>query len=97
MAWSKGKTSLGYDSEWKRIRKRVLHRDSYLCQPCLRKGRPTPATEVDHILARSKGGEVHDESNCEAICHACHQEKSIREQGGKPKRIIGLDGFPVET
>lgn len=99
MAWSKGKTSLSHDSEWKRVRKRVLERDSYLCVPCSRKQPPrvTPAAEVDHIVPRSKGGKVHDEANCESTCHACHLEKSIREQGGQPKRRIGLDGYPIET
>lgn len=98
MAWSRGKTSLGHDSEWKRARKRVLVRDSYLCQPCLRKSPSlvTPASEVDHIIPRSKGGKVHDDANCESTCHECHLEKSIREQGGKPKKKIGLDGYPVD-
>lgn len=99
MAWSKGRTSLGQDSEWKRVRKRVLQRDNYLCIPCSRKSHPrvTAAQEVDHIIPRSKGGKVHDESNCESTCRACHLEKSIREQGGRPRPRIGLDGYPVST
>ncbi|OHV13000.1 HNH endonuclease [Kushneria phosphatilytica] len=63
---------------WRRKRESVLQRDRYLCQHCLRAGRATPATEVDHITALAEGGRD-DESNLEAICSACHQVKTQAE------------------
>lgn len=69
----------GYDWQWEKTRKRVLKRGKHLCQPCLRTGRPTPATEVDHIIPKSRGGSE-DESNLQAICSACHTEKTQSER-----------------
>ncbi|WIX32516.1 HNH endonuclease signature motif containing protein [Salinicola sp. JS01] len=68
---------------WRRIRDRILQRDRYLCQPCKRQGRITPATEVDHIVNREAGGTDAD-TNLEAICSACHKAKTAREsQSGR--------------
>lgn len=56
----------------------VLMRDGGLCQPCRRDGRVTPATEVDHIVPKAEGGtDSHD--NLQAICTACHREKTQQE------------------
>ncbi|WP_299312384.1 HNH endonuclease signature motif containing protein [uncultured Halomonas sp.] len=63
---------------WRRRRDRVLQRDKGLCQPCLQQGRVTPATEVDHILNIARGGSESDD-NLQAICAACHREKTQRE------------------
>lgn len=63
---------------WRRLRDLVLLRDDGLCQPCLRAGRVTSATEVDHIVARADGGS-HDPANLEAICRTCHRAKTARE------------------
>ena len=46
----------GYGAAWVKTREQVLLRDSYLCQPCRRKGRLTVGNEVHHILPRSRGG-----------------------------------------
>lgn len=37
-----------------------------------------PATEVGHIVARSRGGA--DVGNLQSLCHACHAFKTTREQ-----------------
>lgn len=90
----------GYDHRWVKTRARILKRDFYLCQPCLAKGRPTQATEVDHIKARSKGGTDNDE-NLQSICHDCHVDKTMAESseaaGRKPKRRSKYDdqGRPI--
>jgi len=98
MAWSKqSRQERGYGADWDRRRKRAMVRDNGLCQPCLRKGRPEIAKEVDHIIPRSKGG-TEDDKNLQAICTECHKAKTNEEQG-RPmrKRIhIGSDGWPVE-
>lgn len=68
----------GYGSAWVKTRARILKRDSYLCQPCLTKGRPTEANEVDHIRPKAKGGTDEDE-NLQAICAPCHKVKTEAE------------------
>lgn len=84
----------GYGSAWVKLRLRILTRDRYLCQACLSKGRPAPATEVDHIIPKAIGG-TDDDGNLSAICHACHVDKTVRDNGGEPKQAIGLDGWPM--
>jgi 5-methylcytosine-specific restriction enzyme A len=89
----------GYGAAWDRLRKSILRRDLYLCQPCERIGRTTPAREVDHIIPKANGG-TDDDTNLQAICKAHHLEKTQAEakqaQHGYVKRVIGLDGWPVE-
>ena len=85
----------GYGTAWDKLRLRILARDSHLCQVCLAKGRPTPATHVDHILAKAKGG-TDSESNLRAICRPCHDRKSIAEKGHRVRQSFGADGWPTD-
>lgn len=88
----------GYGAAWVKTRARILARDMHMCQPCLRKGRPTPAHAVDHIKAKAKGGTDEDE-NLEATCDDCHKAKTAREaaeaQGRRAKVTFGADGWPT--
>lgn len=63
-----------------RIRQRVLMRDKWLCQECIRHGATTIATEVDHIVPLCFGGSESD-SNRQSLCHECHMAKSGIEAG----------------
>ncbi len=88
--WSqhhKGRTTdqRGYGSQWRIIREQVLTRDKKLCQLCLRNGIATPAKQVDHIIAKARGGSD-VESNLEAICIECHKIKTANEK--YKKRLI---------
>ncbi len=96
----------GYGAEWDRVRKLVLKRDEHLCQcgHCKAEGRTTIATEVDHIVSRANAqalgwskARIEHPNNLQAINSDCHAIKTQEEQGKtvKPKRHIGLDGFPV--
>ena len=81
------------------MRERILQRDGYLCQPCLRTGRPTPATQVDHIIPKAKGG-ADDDDNLQAICGPCHDAKTAREaderqRSGRPRLTFDANGFPI--
>lgn len=78
------------------MREKVLRRDSYLCQPCKRKGIIHAASEVDHIKPKGKGG-TDDPANLQAIAADCHKLKTLEDNGVKPRITIGLDGFPVEV
>lgn len=71
----------GYGSAWRKIRERVLKRDNYLCQECLRLGFYTPANQCDHIIPKSKGG-TDDLSNLQSLCYKCHKEKTNKEDKG---------------
>ena len=68
----------GYGSAWVKLRAWILQHDGYLCQPCKRAGRVTPATEVDHIVGKAVGGDD-SADNLEAICTDCHKAKTQRE------------------
>lgn len=96
MAWSRtSRHARGYGSAWDKLRKKILERDKYLCQPCLAKGRVTAANAVDHETPKAKGG-TDDPGNLRAICNDCHRAKTAMDAGHKPKVTIGLDGWPEE-
>jgi len=88
----------GYGSKWVKLRAAILKRDHHLCQPCLRNGRPTQATAVDHIKPKAKGG-TDEPENLEGVCHSCHKIKSKREsaegRGVKEKAQFDNKGFPI--
>lgn len=64
----------GYGRRWQALRKLVLHE-----QPiCEMPGCGMMATDVDHILAKAKGG-TDERGNLRALCHACHSRKTGRE------------------
>lgn len=91
MAWSKqSRHERGYGSEWVKVRTIALRRDRHLCIPCLAGGRPTQATQVDHIRPKAKGG-TDDLSNLQSICAACHATKTKAEL--RRRQMIGLDGW----
>ena len=88
----------GYGHEWVKLRLRILRRDGYLCQPCYKTGRPTPATQVDHITPKSQDG-TDDWENLQAICDDCHKAKTQDEarqgSGAKPRPQFDSKGWPV--
>lgn len=90
-AWvsSESKTAAerGYGPEWRKLRKRIMARDTHLCQECKRNGIMTQAKEVDHIVNKASGGTDEDD-NLEAICTPCHKKKTILERrNGNSKRL----------
>ena len=81
----------GYGADWEKARKRVLSRDKGLCQVCLAEGKYRPAKQVDHIIPKANGG-TDDDSNLQAICVECHQQKTLREAAeanrGMPQKSL---------
>jgi len=65
----------GYGYRWRRLRRMVLNREP-LCVRC-----GVPATDVDHIVPRSRGG-GDDFENLQAMCRSCHSRKTSQEDGG---------------
>jgi 5-methylcytosine-specific restriction enzyme A len=68
----------GYGWEWRKKREAVLKRDRYLCQCEDCKGLHLPASEVDHITPKSRGG-TDDFSNLQALNPDCHARKTRSE------------------
>ena len=97
MSWNhdRSTTARGYGWRWQKLRRQILERDKYLCQPCREAGRITQAKAVDHIRSKANGG-TDDPSNLRAICEDCHTEKTLADQGKqpKPRRATGWDGWP---
>ncbi|GIP38651.1 HNH endonuclease [Paenibacillus sp. J31TS4] len=71
-------------SAWLKCRAFVLERDNYLCQPCLRIKKMTPATIVHHIKTIEEAPDLAlDPENQESICAACHNKEHPEKGGGK--------------
>lgn len=51
-----------------------------LCWECKKENRVEIATEVDHIVSRSKGGPDFEPSNLMSLCKSCHSKKTRAEQ-----------------
>lgn len=75
--------------EWRR---RILEAEP-LCRHCREKGITTAAQEVDHIVPLEHGGTYSDD-NAQPLCTPCHQDKTAKDRGYKPRRTISPDGWP---
>lgn len=66
----------GYDNKWRAFRKRYLAVHP-LCAECLKHGRFTKATVIDHIKP-FRGDErlQYDPDNLQPLCKACHDRKT---------------------
>ncbi len=73
-----------------RMRDRILGANP-LCAMC----RAALATEMDHIVALTNGG-TNDQDNLQGLCAACHEVKTLKDLGRRPRVTTGLDGWPVE-
>ena len=63
-------------------RDKVMRRDKYLCQECLRYGKRVAATHAHHVKPREDYPELqYDVSNGRALCMGCHN-KEHPEKGG---------------
>lgn len=58
--------SAGSTTAWRKLRKRILERDQYICQYC-----GNEADTVDHVIERSKGG-TDSLDNLVAACRRCN-------------------------
>ncbi len=63
--------------EWRAIRAAFLEAHPW----CSTRGCPDPATDVDHVVSRRRGGSDRDE-NFQSLCHSCHSSKTAKEDGG---------------
>ncbi len=68
----------GYDARWHEARRLFLKRYP-LCKRCLKYGKITPATVVDHIVPH-RGDMLlfWDQDNWQGLCRQCHDQKTGR-------------------
>ena len=71
------KTDPRVTSKYKSQRLRVLIRDNYTCYYC----GTEDATQADHVVPISKGGDPISLDNMVAACARCNNAKGSRSQG----------------
>jgi len=79
-----GSAARGYGYRWQRLRRMVLASQPLCADPFgihKEAGEVVVATDVDHIVAKSQGG---DDSmdNLQGLCHECHSKKTVVMDGG---------------
>lgn len=99
MSWRKpnsSSASRGYGYRWQKARASYLNKHP-LCVMCLKAGRTTPATVVDHIKPHRGDSKLFwDSSNWQALCKHCHDsEKQFIEKNGFSRVYFGEDGYPI--
>ena len=74
---------------WKGLRAHQLNTHP-LCAYCMKRGKATPATVVDHIEPhRGDPGRFKDPNNLQSMCKLCHDSAKAKEENiGK---TIGCD------
>ena len=71
-----GAESRGYDARWRKARTAFLQRNP-LCNECMKRGKITPATVVDHIIPHRGDRKLFwDESNWQPLCKCYHDRKT---------------------
>jgi 5-methylcytosine-specific restriction protein A len=79
-------------ARWQRLRLEQLRREP-LCAMCL--PRPTPATVCDHEKPHRGDAQAFWSGPFQSLCASHHNSDKQRiEKGGKPKPVIGIDGWP---
>ncbi len=70
------------NKQWRAIRMSVLASEPFCCM-CRQQGKLTASTVVDHIIPHRGDKQMFlDRANLQALCKACHDSKTAREDGG---------------
>ena len=70
VSWQQGSTS-----RWRRLRAAHLQGQPW----CVAIGCQQLATDVDHVVPLSQGGERYDAGNLQSMCRRHHQQKTAHE------------------
>lgn len=83
-------------AQWKRRRANQL--TAYpLCAMCKEEGRLTPATVADHDPPHKGDPDIFFHGHLVSLCSTHHDSTKQAQERGKPRPLIGSDGWPVET
>ena len=87
MASMSARATGGNTRAWRKIRERILIRDSYCCQYCGEEN----ATTVDHVIPISRGG-TDEPDNLVACCSRCNYQKKdkVGQFFGQPRTPLTL-------
>lgn len=77
---------------WRKLRALVLC-ERPLCEACSKRGRATPATDVDHI---DNDPTNNDRGNLASLCHPCHSRKTQADMGKQIKYGCDTNGMPLD-
>lgn len=77
--YTRSASGRGYSSRWRRESK-IFLRANPLCAECLKNGKYTQATVVDHIIPH-RGDQTlfWDRQNWQPLCAECHTRKTWKE------------------
>ena len=79
-----------HSAKHRKWRERVLKKDKYLCQECLRFGVKTPATHAHHKKPVKDFPELaYKVENGVALCTACHNKIEPRPPLSRKNRVGG--------
>lgn len=86
----------GHGRWWREARQFIL-RENPWCVFCVRSGRRTPATVVDHIIPHRGDLKLYgDIENLQGLCKSCHASvKQTLERSGS-LRGCDVDGTPLD-
>ena len=77
----------GYGSRWQRESKQFLQSHP-LCAECMKQGRYTKATVVDHIKPHRGDPKLFwDRTNWQSLCKPCHDDKTWNEDSNPEYRF----------
>lgn len=79
----------GYDSAWRALVARVLHRDGYRCAWC-----GGPATTGDHLVPLADGGARLDPGNVVAACLSCNSRRGAHTSRTPRPRVLWQGAGP---
>ena len=73
-------SSFYHTKEWKSLRAFIKKRDKGFCLECKSKNKLKSMDVVDHIVPiRIDWTKRLDPSNCQSLCHSCHNAKTKRD------------------
>lgn len=81
--------------EWRDVIRRRQLAQHPLCHHCAARAIVKAATEVDHIVPMSEGGDPRDPANLQSLCMSCHSRKTAADNGKSVTLGCGTDGVPL--
>jgi 5-methylcytosine-specific restriction protein A len=93
----------GYTARWARY-SRIYRLNNPLCADCFKRGILKPGGQVDHIVAVTDKDDplFWEPTNHQNLCIACHNRKTIKQDGGFGKApsldsACDVDGLPIDV